>query len=98
MATLIYATTAAAALYYYGVASTRHQQLHRTDADFVMGTAPYHGQIQHISKQLHSLEYQQGRFHKAIPTFDERGVPIWLVDYGDFSHTITYEDPTKQRV
>ena len=95
MATLLYALTAAGAGMYYMYGSDRKYKL--DNPVVAEDPMPFQGVFSHVSQVAGSQEHLNGRFEKATPIIDHRGVKAWLVDYGNFSQTIVYSDPTQQR-
>ncbi len=57
---------------------------------------PHQGVFQDIRKQIFSPARLRGTFYKVIEDIDERGVPVFYVDYGDGSLTKQWHDPRIQ--
>lgn len=57
--------------------------------------APVQGYWQPFHKMLGSSQISRGQFDSVIEDRDERGAPIWIVQYSDGARTIQYHDPRK---
>ena len=93
MAALIYLITGAGGLMYYAYAKQQMTPAALPEEKMVLAhTAP----INHIGSLWGSQEMSNGRFKSAVEIVDERGAQAWLVDFGNFSQTIMYRDPSIQ--